>query len=102
VGKSSGVPGEGSTFHFTIQTEAVELPERIHRDIHGLQPSLDGKRALIVDDNATNRRILTLQLRNWGMQTRDNASPNEALGWVKQGDPSTWPSWTCTCRKWMA
>ncbi len=85
--ESSGVPGEGSTFRFTIQTEAVELPERAHREIHGLQPNLTGKRLLIVDDNATNRRILTLQLRNWGMQTRDSASPLEALGWIKQGDP---------------
>jgi len=85
--ESSGVPGEGSTFHFTIQTQAVELPERAHREIQGLQPSLDGKRVLIVDDNATNRRILTLQLRNWGMQARDSASPKKVLEWIKQGDP---------------
>ncbi len=40
-----------------------------------------------MDDNATNRRILTLQLRNWGMQTRDSESPGEALQWIKRGDP---------------
>ncbi len=47
----------------------------------------NGKRVLIVDDNATNRRILTLQLHNWGMQTRDSESPAEALKWIKHGDP---------------
>jgi GAF domain-containing protein/CheY-like chemotaxis protein/tetratricopeptide (TPR) repeat protein len=85
--ESTGIPGKGSIFHFSIQTEAVEMPERTRRDLSGLQPSLDGKRVLIVDDNATNRRILTLQLHNWGMQTRDSASPKEALGWIKRGDP---------------
>jgi PAS domain S-box-containing protein len=85
--ESTGVPGEGSAFHFTIQTEAVEMPERTRRDVQGLQPRLNEKRVLIVDDNATNRRILTLQLHNWGMQTRDSDSPKEALGWIKRGDP---------------
>jgi PAS domain S-box-containing protein len=85
--ESTGVPGEGSAFIFTIQTETVEMPERTHRDLHGLQPSLEGKRLLIVDDNATNRRILTLQLHNWGMQTRDCETPAEALQWIKRGDP---------------
>ncbi len=85
--ESSGVPGEGSTFIFTIMTEAVEMPEHTHRELAGVQPSLDGKRVLIVDDNATNRRILTLQLHKWGMQTRDSASPNESLAWVQRGDP---------------
>ena len=86
-GESSGVTGEGSQFHFTIQTEAVEMPERARRDLHGIQPHLSEKRVLIVDDNATNRRILTLQLKNWGMLSRDSESPEEALLWIKRGDP---------------
>jgi len=85
--ESTGVSGEGSVFHFTIQTEAVEMPERSRRDVHGIQPILNGKSVLIVDDNATNRRILTLQLHNWGLQTRDSESPREALQWIKRGDP---------------
>ncbi len=84
---SSGVSGEGSQFHFTILSEAVEMPQRSRRDLHGIQPQLNEKRVLIVDDNATNRRILTLQLHNWGMQTRDTDSPGEALQWIKRGDP---------------
>jgi PAS domain S-box-containing protein len=85
--ESSGIPGEGSKFHFTFQTEAVEIPARTRHELLGTQPSLDGKRALIVDDNATNRRILSLQLQKWGMQTRDSASPNESMAWIQRGDP---------------
>ena len=85
--ESKGIPGEGSTFTFTIQTEAVELPARLQRDLSDIQPHLNEKCVLVVDDNATNRRILTLQLHNWGMQTRDTGSPIEALGWIKGGDP---------------
>ena len=85
--ESTGVNGEGSLFHFTILTQAVEMPERARRDLHSIQPHLNEKRVLIVDDNATNRRILTLQLRNWGMQTRDSDSPAEALQWIRRGDP---------------
>ena len=85
--ESSGVPGQGSAFHFTIQTETVEMPERSRRDLHGIQPALNEKRVLIVDDNATNRRILCLQLHAWGMQPRDTETPAEALQWIKRGDP---------------
>jgi CheY-like chemotaxis protein len=85
--ESTGVSGAGSQFHFTIQTEAVEMPERSRRDLQGIQPHLNEKRVLIVDDNATNRRILSLQLHNWGMRTRDSESPDEALQWIKRGDP---------------
>jgi CheY-like chemotaxis protein/HPt (histidine-containing phosphotransfer) domain-containing protein len=42
---------------------------------------------LIVDDNATNRRLLRLQTRKWGMFSRETDSPAEALAWVRRGDP---------------
>jgi CheY-like chemotaxis protein len=85
--ESSGIAGQGSSFHFTIQTRAVEMPVRSRRDLRGIQPHLEGKRVLIVDDNATNRHILTLQLQNWGMHIRDTESPGEAVKWIKRGDP---------------
>jgi CheY-like chemotaxis protein len=84
--ESAGVPGKGSTFHVTITAQAApELRARPH--LAGEQPELRGKRLLIVDDNATNRRILTLQTRAWGLLSRDTGSPQEALEWLHRGDP---------------
>ncbi|MDH4136037.1 MAG: GAF domain-containing protein, partial [Anaerolineae bacterium] len=77
--------GKGSTFHFTIQAEAA--PSSMRVDLQGIQPDLSDKRVLIVDDNSTNRFILTLQTQSWGMLPRNTASPTEALEWIRQGDP---------------
>jgi CheY-like chemotaxis protein len=41
---------------------------------------------LIVDDNATNRRILVAQTAKWGMVPRETGSPAEALRWLKKGE----------------
>jgi len=82
--ESEGLPGQGSTFHFTIQVEAAPRPPRPY--LRGIQSDLSGKRVLIVDDNAANRRILTLQVEAWGMVPQSAASPFEALDWVRRGD----------------
>jgi len=67
--------GKGSTFHFT-----VELKENAGLKTPALSlTSLQGKRVLVVDDNATNRTILLRQFENWGMQPRAFASGAEAL-----------------------
>jgi CheY-like chemotaxis protein/HPt (histidine-containing phosphotransfer) domain-containing protein len=79
------VPGRGSTFHFTIAAEPAALEPRA--PARGPSVSLDAKRLLVVDDNATNRRIVQLQARSWGMLVRETASPHEALGWIQRGDP---------------
>jgi signal transduction histidine kinase/DNA-binding response OmpR family regulator len=75
--------GPGSTFFFTIQAETA--PSAPHPYLEGIQADLSGKRVLIVDDNATNRQILTLQTESWGMQPRVTASPIEALDWIREG-----------------
>jgi PAS domain S-box-containing protein len=83
--ESEGVPGKGSTFHFTIQAEPA--PDFKARPFAiGTQPELRGRRIMIVDDNATNRRILSLQTQSWGMLARATSSPQEALDWVRQGE----------------
>ncbi|MGA8033116.1 MAG: response regulator, partial [Casimicrobiaceae bacterium] len=78
--------GKGSTFFFTIVAPVGELPPARQRDFVGVQPALQGKRVLIVDDNATNRRVLELQTSKWGMGSRAAESPQEALRWLGQGE----------------
>ncbi|HET9488814.1 MAG TPA: response regulator [Methylomirabilota bacterium] len=78
-------PGRGSIFHFTIVADAAEALDSAERE--DLATELAGRRVLIVDDNATNRRLLRLQTRKWGMFSRETDSPAEALAWVRRGDP---------------
>ncbi len=75
--------GKGSRFSFTLVAEALSEPLHQHS---GQQPSLIGKPVMIVDDNATNRRILTLQTESWGMKAQAFASGEEALAWVARGE----------------
>jgi PAS domain S-box-containing protein len=82
--ESEGVPGRGSAFQFTIRVNRGTADERLVR--HGGQPALAGRRALVVDDNATNRRILGLQLQGWGMLAVEAALPSEALDVLRRGD----------------
>jgi PAS domain S-box-containing protein len=81
----TGQVGQGSTFYFTVLAEAVPAQKRVY--LHEPEPELMGKRVLIVDDNATNRRILIKQAESWGMLPRAAASGLEALEWICQGDP---------------
>ncbi|MBR8828691.1 MAG: response regulator [Gomphosphaeria aponina SAG 52.96 = DSM 107014] len=73
--------GVGSTFYFNVVVSssnelACELP---------LTPlQLAQKRVLIVDDNATNRQILTLQTESWGMSPEVVNSGFEALDFLSQ------------------
>ncbi|GAC1342280.1 MAG: hypothetical protein NVSMB27_00960 [Ktedonobacteraceae bacterium] len=76
-------PGVGSTFHFTIRVHAA--PTRVRPYLETNQPQLSGKHILIVDDNATNRTILTLQTQSWGMLPAAYASGQEALAQILSG-----------------
>ncbi|MGB3277990.1 MAG: GAF domain-containing protein [Pseudorhodobacter sp.] len=78
--------GKGATFSFTMHAEPAKLPNRPARNLAGEQSELAGKRLLVVDDNETNRKILALQTRKWGTETKATESPAEALDWVKQGE----------------
>ncbi|HEV8261303.1 MAG TPA: response regulator, partial [Burkholderiales bacterium] len=82
---SDGI-GKGATFHFTIRAPLAELQPQSRRDFIGTQPELQGRRVLVVDDNATNRRVLDLQMGKWGMVPRASESPAEALRWVEGGE----------------
>lgn len=69
--------GEGSRFYFTARLEICpeppperQLPRRA---------ALKGTRAIIVDDNATNRRIVEDVLASWELQPASCAGAAEAL-----------------------
>ncbi|MCE1253176.1 MAG: response regulator [Anaerolineae bacterium] len=67
---------KGSTFHFTVQVKtAPDLPAPAPLDTSILK----NKRVLIVDDNATNRRILTYQLQSLGMHAVNVENAAQAL-----------------------
>jgi GAF domain-containing protein/DNA-binding response OmpR family regulator len=79
-------PGKGSTFLFNIHAPIAAMPPARQRDFVGVQPALKSRRVLVVDDNATNRRILELQTTKWGMSSRATESPFEALRWLESGE----------------
>ncbi len=83
--ESEGIPGKGSVFHFSILAERAQ-GVKVKPIISGVQAELRGRSVMIVDDNATNRRILTLQTQGWGMQPRATGSPQEALDWLRSGE----------------
>jgi signal transduction histidine kinase/CheY-like chemotaxis protein/CHASE1-domain containing sensor protein/HPt (histidine-containing phosphotransfer) domain-containing protein len=74
---AESTPGTGSRFWFTLPTPlGVELdPTPTHASRHGLA----GVRVLIVDDNAVNCRVLTEQLRAWGLPSSSVDSGERAL-----------------------
>ena len=82
----SAGPGQGSTFRFSIRAPAATLAGGPRRELAGTQPALAGKRILVVDDNATNRRILALQSAKWGMAVHDTEDPGQALDMLQAAD----------------
>ena len=78
------MPEKGSTFHFLIPFQQASPGPRV--SLQGPQPQLADLRLLIVDDNPTNRRILTLQTSKWGMIPRAAWSGAQALEWMRQGE----------------
>lgn len=75
--------GEGTTFHFTAVFPEVAIQRRVA--LHEIKPDLANKKLLIVDDNMTNRKILSLQAEEWAMANEQTHSPIEALAWVRDG-----------------
>jgi two-component system, sensor histidine kinase and response regulator len=81
--------GAGSRFHLTVRLELAESAEPdelvlVPRCLHGL-------RVLVVDDTATNRRILDEVLRHWSMQPALAESASQALDLLRAADQAGAP-----------
>ncbi len=86
MGGTMGVesePGRGSTFRFSMVVES--MPNKPRPYLGSPRLALSGRRLLIVDDNATNRRILTRLAQNWGMQSQATESGAETLALLHAG-----------------
>ena len=81
--ESKGIPGQGSTFRFSIivkrdtgtKPAAQKMP-------HGV---LEGKRVLIVDDNASSRGLLQRQTEAWKMVATAVSAGKAALDCLDEG-----------------
>jgi two-component system sensor histidine kinase/response regulator len=67
--------GKGSTFYFT----AVFRKQKAAKTLLRQEPDLNNLRVLVVDDNQTNRYILTEYLRSWGCIPVEAPGGKEAL-----------------------
>ncbi len=84
--KSEG-PGKGSTFFFTIRARSPTCRRTSRRDFIGKQPGLRGKRVLVVDDNATNRKRAGAADSEVGHGCRATRSrPKRRCGGSRQGE----------------
>ena len=83
----SSRPGEGSTFSFTLPLDLDASPNAAPAPVDDLR----NLRALIVDDNEVNRRVLHGQIASWGMRNGSFATGEEALQALRDakagGDP---------------
>jgi CheY-like chemotaxis protein len=76
--------GSGSTFHISLAAQPAELPRR--PTVDDSLPQLLGKRVLVVDDNATNREIVSRHARAWQMEPVAVEGGAQALALVDAGE----------------
>jgi two-component system sensor histidine kinase/response regulator len=75
-------PGRGSTFRFTVPLAKGEVAPPAPRRNEALR----GLRALVVDDNATNRMVLTRNLAGWGLRVAEASGGAEALAALRSAE----------------
>ena len=73
-------PGAGSTFWFTTR---LEKGSETQLATAAKPRALDGVRLLVVDDNATNRKVVVQTLAQWGTRPSSAASAHEAMGMLR-------------------
>jgi CheY-like chemotaxis protein/HPt (histidine-containing phosphotransfer) domain-containing protein len=76
--------GKGATFHFTILARASAATPPSWQSA---QPQLAGKRLLVVEDNAVNRRIIKQRAEQWGMSVECATCSRDALRLLAENQP---------------
>jgi signal transduction histidine kinase/CheY-like chemotaxis protein/HPt (histidine-containing phosphotransfer) domain-containing protein len=80
--------GKGSTFHFTV----VMRPSKdLKLKARACRADMEGLRVLVVDDNATNRRIVEEVLQGWQMKPATASSAADAFAMLKKEGASGSP-----------
>lgn len=74
--------GKGSTFHFTADFGLPQKPPR--KESGDVAPRLKGLKVLVVDDNPTNRLVLSENLTHWGMVPQEAHGAQEALEFLRR------------------
>ncbi len=77
--------GQGATFHFTVLAR-VAAPTALP-PWQGPQAQLSGKRLFVVEDNATNRRLIAHRAGQWGMTVETATNSNDTLRLLSQNPP---------------
>ncbi len=77
--------GKGATFHFTVLASAATTTSPPTWQTP--QPPLSGKRLLLVEDNATNRQIITHRAQQWGIVVETAANSRDGLRLLEQSQP---------------
>ncbi len=80
--------GVGSEFEFVVDMPPAQAGEDAAKPAPD-RSAFAGKKVLLVDDNATNRQFLALQLQQWQMEVRDVPLAEEGIqllnsGWMPQ------------------
>jgi two-component system, sensor histidine kinase and response regulator len=75
------IPGQGSIFWFTIPFAQPSAP--VARALPAWT-DLRGVRVLVVDDNATNRRLFHLYLSNWGVESDEVEGGRQGLARLRR------------------
>ena len=82
-------PGEGSRFFFSVQMKKSDRRTAIEATAEPAE--LDGRRVLIVDDNATNRDILIRQIASWNMVGETASAGHDGIAMMmaaqEKGEP---------------
>ncbi len=73
--------GKGSEFWFVLE---VDKSSRTHPDVLVVPDTVEGVRVLVVDDNQTNREIITKRLLGWNMRVAEAEGGVRALEMLEE------------------